>query len=875
MGIWYRTGTVTVANGSPSVTGILTGWTDATVRDVDALFVPASSSYPGEILTVNSATSITLAANWHGTNQTSVPYFIIRGTSWADVTRLAVQISELIEGRVEILGGVGAPSDSDGADGSVYFRSDVAEYYKKDAGTWGSPISLTGPAGPAGPSYSGTSTTSRTLGVGSMTFTTQAGLAYASGVRLRFTSAANPMTHYMEGVVTAYSTTTLTVTMDRFVGTGTRADWNISIVGDIGSTGPTGPGYAATSTASLAIGTGSKAFTGVGTSLGYTVGQRARASSAADTANYMEGRVTAYSGGTLTVTVDKVGGSGTFADWNINIAGDVGATGSQGPQGSTGNTGAAGASYAATSTTSFSVSVGSKVFTTQAGLAYVVGASRARASDSSGANYVEGLVTAYSATSLTISADRAVGSGTISSWNISLAGDVGAAGTNGTNGSVLATTSTTSLTPALGSKVFTVAAGLAFQTGQRVRGASAAAPTTNWFTGTVASYSSTTLTIAVDKLGSGPAAAADWNIAVSGEPGVDGAGSVISVNGYTGTIVLQAGDLGVAYSPSNYTPSSANPEGHFAGLDSALSASGTPSIAQGRLTGTSLTPITTSDVTAATTIYYTPHIGARVPIYNGTSFVMTTFAELSNVLANSATGNAGPAAAAANSNYDLFVWNDSGTVRLTRGPLWTSNTGRGTGAGTSELERVAGLRVNKQAITNGPAAQRGTYVGTIRTDASSQGVDAAHQRYMWNEFNRAARPLVKKFGADTWTYSTAAWRQSNGDSTYKVEIVQGADVDAVQVFHAAMCLNSTTTPRTVRAGVGLDSVTAFSGLTNGASATSSAVGSCLGTYIGLPGIGYHYFAGLEFGRGADAQTWYGDGGNSAIDQLGLMGSFMA
>jgi hypothetical protein len=38
----------------------------------------------------------------------------------------------------------------------------------------------------------------------------------------------------------------------------------------------------------------------------------------------MEGSVTAYSGTTLTVNVLLVGGSGTFADWNLSIAGDPG-----------------------------------------------------------------------------------------------------------------------------------------------------------------------------------------------------------------------------------------------------------------------------------------------------------------------------------------------------------------------------------------------------------------------------------------------------------------------------------------------------------------------------------------------------------------------
>ena len=70
------------------------------------------------------------------------------------------------------------------------------------------------------------------------------------------------------------------------------------------------------STTSLAIGTGSKAFTVAG-SLGYVAGQRVRAVSATGSgANWMEGTAS-YSGTTLTVTVDAIGGSSTYADWTI------------------------------------------------------------------------------------------------------------------------------------------------------------------------------------------------------------------------------------------------------------------------------------------------------------------------------------------------------------------------------------------------------------------------------------------------------------------------------------------------------------------------------------------------------------------------------
>ena len=113
-------------------------------------------------------------------------------------------------------------------------------------------------------------------------------------------------------------------------------------------------------------------------------------------------------------------------------AGLNGVTGPQGPIGLTGLTGAAGAGYAASSTSSVLIGTGSKTFTTQAGLAYSAN-SRVRIANST-SNYLEGVVTSYTGTNLTVNVDRVVGSGTFTSWNIGLAGDVGATGATGATG---------------------------------------------------------------------------------------------------------------------------------------------------------------------------------------------------------------------------------------------------------------------------------------------------------------------------------------------------------------------------------------------------------------------------------------------------------
>ena len=72
----------------------------------------------------------------------------------------------------------------------------------------------------------------------------------------------------------------------------------------------------ATSTTSLLIEVASKAFT-VAPSLGYVVGMRVRATSAANAANFMEGTVASYASTTLTVAVDTIGTVATKDDWTI------------------------------------------------------------------------------------------------------------------------------------------------------------------------------------------------------------------------------------------------------------------------------------------------------------------------------------------------------------------------------------------------------------------------------------------------------------------------------------------------------------------------------------------------------------------------------
>jgi hypothetical protein len=115
---------------------------------------------------------------------------------------------------------------------------------------------------------------------------------------------------------------------------------------DPAGTGSAGPGYdATTSTTSITIATGSQAFT-VGAVGAYVVGSRVRVINTGTPANYVEGVIASIAALVVTVTVDTIGGSGTFTAWTFSIAGNPGSAGATGATGAAGAAGSAGATGA-------------------------------------------------------------------------------------------------------------------------------------------------------------------------------------------------------------------------------------------------------------------------------------------------------------------------------------------------------------------------------------------------------------------------------------------------------------------------------------------------------------------------------------------------
>ena len=299
----------------------------------------------------------------------------------------------------------------------------------------------------------------------------------------------------------------------------------------------------------------------------------------------------------------------------------------------------------------------------------------------------------------------------------------------------------------------------------------------------------------------------------------------------------------------------------------------------GRLTLTSATPVLSADVTAQTTVFYTPYLCNLISLYDGSKWNTISFSEVSQTLADSTKS---PAAGGINQVYDMFGWLDGSTFRVTRGPAWTTPTSaRGTGAGTTELEYVAGVLVNKVSITNGPSAQRGIYLGSIATDgnggngqlnmmfAPAAAAGGTNNRLdVWNMYNRVNVSSLVRDSTNSWNYTTLTWRSMNNSASNRVTMVAGLNEEAVA---ASVDLSlSSSANVSGYAGIGVDSTTAISGIPGVHRQSGSAPSQVESYYMGLVGLGRHFIQALEASEATGTTTWYGDNNNPNFEQAGLL-----
>lgn len=299
---------------------------------------------------------------------------------------------------------------------------------------------------------------------------------------------------------------------------------------------------------------------------------------------------------------------------------------------------------------------------------------------------------------------------------------------------------------------------------------------------------------------------------------------------------------------------------------------------QGRITATSATPVLTTTVSGATSIFYTPYTGAAVPVFDSVTGRVIAYDIVGELTQTLADATKSPAAAAANKNYDMFLWLDSGTLRCTRGPAWTSDTSRGTGAGTAEIARNAfsGLYLNVNSITNGPSASNpGVYVGTIRTNGAGTvdfiygGAAAggtAGSFGVWNMYNRVVVNSVVSDSNTNWSVAANTKQALDASNTNRISYVSGLAEEPFRADYTGM-----TKPGAAGfsgAGIGYDSITVASSINYLSGDATNAEGAAASFVV--TSLGFHFFQAMDLNSGANAATNYGTGGLTGYLQGGLL-----
>jgi hypothetical protein len=214
--------------------------------------------------------------------------------------------------------------------------------------------------------------------------------------------------------------------------------------------------------------------------------------------------------------------------------------------------------------------------------------------------------------------------------------------------------------------------------------------------------------------------------------------------------------------------------------------------------------------------------------------------------------------------YDVFDTCDG----LVMGPEWTNGTTRAL-----QVEKDGCDIVNSSAFA-GVAAGDAKLVGGFRCHANGLTRSTKQSRLVWSLHDAILLPVCRIDPASSWSYSTAQWRQANGNALNQIEIFCGVSGRMVDVTASAYMAGATSTVSSGFVGIGIDTSAADSSQVKNpaAGANTFPVLPAWARYAGYVGIGYHELRWLERGVGGGAQTWLGNGGQANGYQTGILGS---
>ncbi len=336
-----------------------------------------------------------------------------------------------------------------------------------------------------------------------------------------------------------------------------------------------------------------------------------------------------------------------------------------------------------------------------------------------------------------------------------------------------------------------------------------------------------------------------------------------------------------------------------------------PDLNGGRLTLSSGVPVTTSDVTGAGTLYFTPYKHDKISLFDGTRWKKYTFSEISLALTSLIKGVV----------YDIFLYDNSSTLTLEALALKKVAASNSPTAGANKvinLTDTAGLVIGMEVtvkdgtnseVTNITAVVASTsitvdnlanayttpdvygyptrataivqqngrmvksgattrrYLGSIRISrtATAQCEDTMQERFVYNYDNRVTRILKCTDTTNSWTDTSASVKAANASVAYgvgRVGFVLGVSEDIVRARYWQPGTASAA-GTTVGGCIGLNRT-----LTNDADyygMVTVSGGICVQTlseYTGHPPIGSNYLQRETIG--ATTTTYYGDNGGTAV-----------
>lgn len=180
----------------------------------------------------------------------------------------------------------------------------------------------------------------------------------------------------------------------------------------------------------------------------------------------------------------------------------------------------------------------------------------------------------------------------------------------------------------------------------------------------------------------------------------------------------------------------------------------------GRLTLQSGVPVSITDQIGKTSIFYTAYNGNTIGLYNGANWDIVNFTTTPLSLGTMSSG----------SLYDVFAYNNNGSLALELGPAWTNS-----------MSRNVALTVKDGVLCKGDALSR-RYLGTIRATTSTTTDDTLDRRYIWNVSNRVERPIYYvPSPAINWTYSSNNFRRIANSNSFEISIVNGLSEDILKL----------------------------------------------------------------------------------------------